>query len=337
MKHFITYFSLFTLLSILIGCNSGSDTNLKVGFLNSSSGVARYNTEIAFTKERLQQMGGSLLVADAQNNDANQISQAIELLNKGVRAMCVIAVNNNTAAAIVRECQSRNVPVIAYNRLINNSKPDCFIGGNNTILAELMVNSAIKLKPTGNYYILGGDKFDLNGLQLYQETVRLLKPHVESGRIRVVYQTYTEDWSPEISGHELFQAIQLSGIRPDAILSAYDGISESAIKVMERIYGSVGDCVITGQDSEIRALRNVVAGKQTMTAYHPSKANGYAAAEAAVALIKGDDLKIQSTSTTFNGEIEVPTIKIPSLLVDRSTLDEVIFKNNAATRSEVYN
>ncbi len=335
MRHYLI-FTLKALLisSILISC--GGKKEKTFGLLIPSQNVPRYVAESNFMKERAEQLGAKVIVEYADNNDANQIKQAKELMDK-VDGLCIIPVNGNTAAEIVRDYKSQGLPVIAYNRLIQNSQPDYYVSGDNMKLAELMVNTALKHKPRGNYYLLGGDKFDLNGLQLQQSIDSLLKPHEQSGNIQVVFRSLTEDWNPELAGHNLKKAIHLSGIKPDAIIVAYDGMAEAAINVLKEIYGEVGDVVITGQDAELRAIKHIIAGEQTMTAYHSAKDNAYTCAEAIVALMNGKKASSKNITFTFNGEIDVPTIKIPSLLVTKDNVEEVIIKNKVYTREEIYN
>ena len=335
MRHYLIL-TLKTLLisSILSSC--GGKKEKTFGLLLPSQNVARYIAESNFMKERAEQLGVKVIIEFAENNDANQIRQAKELIDK-VDGLCIIPVNGNTAAEIVRDYKSKGLPVIAYNRLIQNSRPDYYVSGDNVKLAELMVNTALKHKPNGNYFLLGGDKFDLNGLQLQQNIDSLLKPHETSGAIHVIFRSFTEDWSSELAAYNLKKAIHLSGIKPDAIIAAYDGMAEAAINVMKEIYGEVGDVVITGQDAELRAIKHIMAGEQTMTAYHSAKDNAYACAEAIVALMNGKKASTKNITYTFNGEIDVPTIKIPSLLVTKENVEEVIIKNKVYTREEIYN
>jgi ABC-type xylose transport system, periplasmic component len=172
---------------------------------------------------------------------------------------------------------------------------------------------------------------------LQQNIDSLLKPHEKNGEITVVFRSYTEDWNGETAGHNLKKAINFSGIKPDAIIAGYDGMSEAAIAVMKELYGEVGDVVITGQDAELRALKHIVEGDQTMTAFHSPKDNAYACVDAIVALMNGKKASSKNITYTFNGAMEVPTIKIPSQLVTKENLEQVIIKNKAFTYNEIYN
>src|SRR5690606_22694299 len=118
-------------------------------------------------------------IMSGEDDDAIQLSQGYELLDMGVDALVIAAVNGNTIAPLVRDAQSRGVKVIAYNRLINNSDFDLFVTGDNKDNARLFVEMALQHKPSGNYVVLAGDRFDRNGFELKQHIDSLLQPHIE--------------------------------------------------------------------------------------------------------------------------------------------------------------
>ncbi len=330
----ISVYILNVLFLCLIATSCSSGGTKKIGLLISASSVDRYVQEGNCIKERAAELGYEVLIEFAENNDALQISHAHEMIDK-VDGLCLIAVNGITAAEIVREYKSAGKPVIAYNRLIQNCEPDFFITGDNSNLAEMMVGVALKSKPHGNYYLLGGDKFDINGIQLQNAIDSLLKPYEESGAINVVFRGLTQDWNSDLAAENLRKAINLSGIKPDVIISAYDGMSQKSVDVLKEIYGEVGDVVITGQDAEMRAIRNIARGEQTMTAYHSPKNNGYAGAEAIVALIEGKNISKAGITRTNNGLVDVPTIKIPSILITKDNYDDILIKGGVYSKQQV--
>ncbi|NLX73443.1 MAG: sugar ABC transporter substrate-binding protein, partial [Bacteroidales bacterium] len=97
-----------------------------------------------------------------------------------------------------------------------------------------------------------------------------------------------------------------------------------------------GKVIITGQDAQIESVRDIAAGKQHITMYHPFKEIGYTAAEVAIALIKGERLDDFNVVYTDNGLKEVPTVQINSIPVTRDNLDLVLIEGGVYTRDEVY-
>ena len=56
--------------------------------------------------------------------------------------------------------------------------------------------------------------------------------------------------------------------------------------------------------------------------------------EAAFALIKGEDVK--TNSTMDNGYKEVPTVALESFVVDKDNIDDTIIKDGYQSKEEVY-
>ncbi len=330
-KGLITILTTFTIL--LSGCTN--EKKIKVGFLYTSDVTARYVKESLFFKERANQLGAEVIIEHADGKEALQYEKAVSMLDAGVDALAIISVNANTVAAIVREAHDRGVPVLGYNRLIPNCDLDLFLSGNNDRLGKAMVDEVLKIKPSGNFIILGGAKDDRNGLELQQSLEKYLEPVIQSGKVKILYKTFVEDWNPDYAAYELKQVLSFTGEKPDAIIAGFDGIADGCIKVLEE-YG-YADVAITGQDAELKAIKNIIAGKQTMTVFHPLKTNAYTGAELTIDLAKGKLPEKSRLSYVNNGMIDVPTIKIESITITRDNIDEVLIEGGFYTKEEVYN
>ncbi len=333
MKTIIYYFSVIFLISIY-GCSSGSNQRLKIGFLFNSQNTPRFVKEAAFFKERAEQLGAEVIIEQANDDENLQAIKFEELAQKDIDAIVIVPVNANTAASIVRSAQSQGIKAIAYNRLITNCDLSFFVTVNTTSLGKHMVESAVKEKPTGNYILLGGDKYDRNAIGLMNSIDTELKPFIESGKIKLLYRSYIESWSGANAGYELDKVISYTGIKPDVVLSAYDGMSDGCIEVLDK-YG-FDDVIVTGQDAEKNAVKNIIKGKQYMTLYHPLKESAYTAAEATIDLLKEKDLSNTINDYTFNGLSKVPTIRIESKVVTKDNINEILINSGFYTKEELY-
>ena len=328
-------FIVFALTIILFSRCSHDSNKIKLGFLYSSKITERYVKESNFFKLKGEELGATVYVDEANNNESLQYNKALELLDKDIDVLCLIAVNTNTAAAIVRAAKQKDVKVIAYNRMIKSNDLDLYISGNNKKLGEDMCSAVLKHKPKGNYIILSGDKFDRNAVELQQSIDSVLSPHIKSGDIKIIYKTYIEEWSGKNAEYELNQFLAFSGEKPDVILAAYDGIAEGAIKALDK-YNLTGKVLITGQDAELRALRHIIKGEQLMTVYHPLKTVASKAAEIAFNLAKNKMPNKSEISYTNNGIINVPTIKINSIPVFKENIDDVLINTGVYKSQEIY-
>jgi len=294
----------------------------------------RYLKEKIYFTERIKQLGGEALIESAKNDDKLQVQQADELINNGVKVLVVNPVNLYSSAEIVRNAHNHGIIVIAYDRIIFNSDLDYYLSFDNEKVGMLMAEYVIKKVPEGKYLLFGGDKDDFNAVLVKNGQLKLLGPLTTSGKINIDYNIFVEDWSEENARHELKRYIDLSGSQPDVILSSYDGMSTGIINTLKE-YGLEGKVLVTGQDAELNACRNIVKGYQIMTVYKPLKKIAYAAADLSLKLIKSQKLT-EATSKVFNGNKEVPSILLEPISVDKDNLKSTVIADGLLSETEVY-
>lgn len=71
-----------------------------------------------------------------------------------------------------------------------------------------------------------------------------------------------------------------------------------------------------------------------MTVYKPVDKLARAAAQYAVKLAKGMELDVETT--IFDGEYEVPYVKLEPIFVDKDNIDEIIIEGGFQTKEDVY-
>lgn len=324
---------LIIIVFLLKACKSEDD--IKIGFLYPSKEILRFNKEVGFFKKYANDKGVQVIVKQASNDEAIQFQQATEVINQGVNALVIVAVNVNTSAAIVRLAKSKDIPVVAYNRMIVNSDLDFFVASSNDQIGKIMVDAAIKEKPQGNYVIFNGDKFDKNGDELQKAISKHLLPHVNAGKVNVVYESFVENWSNENSAYEMEKVISTLGKNIDAVLAGFDGMAEGVIEVLKK-YELNGKVVVTGQDAELRGCRNIVEGNQTVTVYHPLNKLAEKAAEITIEIAKGNSVTQFVNSTEVSRDYKIPTHRVNSIAVTKDNIDEVLIKSGVYKKEEIY-
>ena len=112
-----------------------------------------------------------------------------------------------------------------------------------------------------------------------------------------------------------------------------DNLATEAVRALseKRMAGNV---IVTGQDAELAACQRIVEGTQTMTVYKPVDKLAKTAAEYAVKLAKGEAIDV--SDTVFDGEKEVPYVKLEPVAVTKDNMDEVIIDGGFQKRDEVY-
>lgn len=338
MKHqLFTRAILFLILCsaaiFVISSTSCSKQKTKIVYLYPSKYFTRFIKEGNFMIEKLKASGYQAEMYDANNDNALQIEQGMKALDEGTSMLIISCVNGNTIAPLVREATSRGVPVIAFNRLINNVEYDLYFTGNNVDNGRLFAESVLKAKPSGKYVVLAGDRFDKNGVEQRVAIDSILKPHIENGDVQLVYETYIENWDKRNAEYEISQVIQtVPDI--DVVIAGSDPIADGVINVLKKA-GLAGKVLVTGQDADLSAAQSINNGNQFMTIYHPHKVLGYKVAELAIEILKGKKGKDFADSYTYNGLSKIPTIQVKSVLVTKENIEKELVATKEFTWSEI--
>jgi D-xylose transport system substrate-binding protein len=315
-------------------CTNNSSQH--VTFLYPSSRLLRFEKEGRYLTEHLKSLGVKADMVSADDNDALQIEQGLKALDEGTDMLIISAVNGNTIAPLVREAQKRGIPVMAYNRLIGNVDYDLFFTGHNKDNGRLFCEKALQDHPTGNYVILAGDRFDRNGVEQKLAIDSILKPHIDRGDINVVFETYTEAWSKANAKYELETVLNNFNGSIDVVIAGADPMSEGVIEVLRK-YGLNGKVFVTGQDAELNTIKNIYAGDQQMTIYHPHKTLGKTAAELALKILKGEKSNKLANAKTYNGFAQIPTYQVKSVIITKENIEKELIESGEYTWSQITN
>jgi D-xylose transport system substrate-binding protein len=316
-----------SLLIILGSCQSSSD--VKLGFLIHSLSNTRWQTDLKFLTEHSKELNAELVVRSADMDENVQLEQAKELLEQGVKVLIVVAVNQNIAAAIVREAHEYNVPVISYDRFIMNSDLDYLVSFQYGEIGKMMIDYAVSKKPQGNYVVLFGEATDANALFIKEAQIKALQPHADAGRVNIVFKGHIEDWSAENTKFLLTKTIDYSNQKIDAVIAGNAVLAKAAYEVLSN-YNMQNDVLITSMDISLETYKLIRQGNVSMSAYKPLKSLAYTAIDLAVNVAKGKKSEKQFVYLN-NGRVEVPSLLLAPILVEANNIrtiaeSEQIFK-----------
>lgn len=324
-------------LMLLNSCVQESE-KMKIALMLPTLNISRFHKDSAFFVKEAEKLGCEGLVVSADNNEQLQFDQAKELIDKGVKVLIIAAVNSNTAGMMVRMAIDNGVKTISYDGVLNNCDVDYCISFDNEKIGELMAQYAVSKAPQGEYMILGGDKSNLNAIQIRQGQEKVLAPYIAQGKIKVTFDTYVENWNRDEAYMIMKRYLNGScGKVPAAVIGANDEIGLGTIKAVEEYYNgeSVVLPVVTGQDASADGCVSIVQGKQSMTVYKPIIQLAGKAAEVAVKLAKGQ--KIEGVNaTTNNGYKDIPTILINLISVDKQNLESTVIADGFLNKADVY-
>lgn len=284
-----------------------------------------------FTK-KVEELGGEVKVLAANGDDATQLSQAEQLISQGVDVLVVIAHNAEATAPIVEKAHKEGIKVIAYDRLINNADVDYYISFDNVRVGEFQAQAVIDNAPKGNIVYIGGADTDNNAHMFREGAMNILKPLVEKGDIKIVYDQFSKDWKPEEALKNMENALTANNNDVQGVVAANDGTAGGSIQALTA-QGMAGKIPVSGQDADLAAVQRIAEGTQLMTVYKPINTIATKAAEMAMEAAK--DETISTEKSVNNGKFDVPSVLLDPIAVNKDNLD-VLIKDGFHKLEEVY-
>ncbi|HEY0457683.1 MAG TPA: D-xylose ABC transporter substrate-binding protein [Pyrinomonadaceae bacterium] len=306
---------------------------IRIGFSMDTLKEERWQKDRDIFVRRAEALGAEVLVQAADGKDETQVKQAESLLTQGIDVLVVIPHNAEVCATIVEAAKRQNVPVISYDRLIKNSDVDLYVSFDNEKVGVMQAQYLVDKAPKGNYFLIGGAPTDNNAQMFRRGQMKVLQPLIDKGDIKVVADQWARDWLAEEALKHTENALTMNNDNVAAVVASNDGTAGGVVQALntKKLSGKV---FVSGQDADLAGLQRIVEGTQSMTVYKPVTILANKAAEAAVALAKKE--KIETSVKVNNGKIDVPSILLEPISVDKSNLDATVIKDGFHTREEVY-
>jgi len=306
---------------------------IRIGLSMDTLKEERWQKDRDIFVKRAEELGAEVLVQAADGKDETQVKQAESLLTQGIDVLVVIPHNAEVAATIVEAAKRKNVPVISYDRLIKNSDVDLYISFDNEKVGSMQAQYLVERAPKGNYILIGGAPTDNNAKMFRDGQMKVLKPLADKGDIKIVADQWARDWLAEEALKHTENALTMNNNDVAAVVASNDATAGGAIQALitKKLNGKV---LVSGQDADLAGLQRIVDGSQSMTVYKPVTILANRAAEAAVALAKKE--KVETSMKVNNGKIDVPSILLEPISVDKNNLDATVIKDGFHKREAVY-
>ena len=346
----IAVFSAAIALVSFTGCYH-KDNNVKtIGIAMPTKSLERWNRDGQYLKQQFESFGYNVELRYSDNNINQQNNDLEVLIADEVDLLIISAIDGSAIFRTLEDAEYSGIPVLAYDRLIMNSNAvKCYVSFDNFSVGvaqgKYIVDNLIsedKSEPI-NMEFVSGDTADNNARYFFNGAWSVIEPFINSGKIKVpsgkisFEQTATPSWSTDTALENMQNTLASyysNGTKLDAVLCSSDVLSIGASQAVRSDY--IGDMpIITGQDGDIAALRNIVDGYQSMTIYKNvnDEANVTLAIAKAILENKETDetlLSEFSVPAVFddqsynNGVKNVPSYLLAPTLIDANNLDELV-------------
>ncbi len=261
-----------------------ADAEPIVGVSWSNFQEERWKTDEAALREALEAGGARYLSADAQSSSEKQIADIESLLTRGAEVLIVVAQDADALVPAVMLARAAGVPVIAYDRLIE--QPGVFyLSFDNREVGRLQARAIQELVPRGRYVFIKGSAQDPNSEFVHQGQLDVLGPAIAAGEIENVGEQYVDGWLPELAQRIMEQLLTANQGRIDAVVCSNDGMAGGVAAALAG--AGIQGVPVSGQDGDHAALARVARGTQAVSVWKDARALGRRAARVALALREG--------------------------------------------------
>ena len=189
-----------------------------------------------------------------------------------------------------------------------------------------------------------GSPDDNNAKFLYNGIMEVLQPYLDDGTLVCkTGRTSFDDtcilrWSQETAQQwcENYLSAQYADEKLDIACSAFDGFSYGIKAALTSAGYTAEDWpLVTGQDAELMAVKNIVAGTQTMSIYKDTRLLAEKAGTMVDAVLQDKEPEINDTEQYDNGKLVVPTYMCEPQPVDKDNYKELLIDGEYYTEEQI--
>jgi D-xylose transport system substrate-binding protein len=222
---------------------------------------------------------------------------------------------------------------VAYDRLAQGPV-SAYVSFDNVKVGELQGQALLdamgaKATPSANVVMINGDDADPNAAQFKEGAHKTL-----DGKVKIAYEQ-SGLWKDTVAAQKMSAAITQLGAKNIAgVYSANDGMAGGIATTLKG--AGISTIPLTGQDAELAAIQRIVAGTQSATVYKAYKPEADTAAEIAVALLQGKDVKSMATSEVTSGSGDkVPAKLLTPVSVTKANIKDTVVKDGLYTVAQI--
>ncbi len=322
----------------------------KVGISLPTKNIKRWIDDGNRMKASLEKAGYEVDLQYAANDTSTQIDQVRSMILGRCSLLIIAPISSAEWHQLLSEAKRNNIPVIAYDRLIMDTDAvDYYVTFDNYVTGQMQAEYIIEKldvehsdRPV-NIEIFTGDATDNHTNFFYSGAMDVLKPYIDAGNIVVksgqteLDQVATVGWRTELAQNRmdaLLASFYSDGTPLDAVLCSNDstalGVTNSLVANYTGSYP-----VITGLDCDIVNVKNIIAGKQSMSIFYDTRIMADATVNMALDLLSGKEPTTNDDVRYNNGSKNVRSYLCAPLLVDISNYKDILIGGGYYTEQDL--
>ncbi|MVB12572.1 Multiple sugar-binding periplasmic receptor ChvE [Caprobacter fermentans] len=325
----------------------------KVGVAMPTKSSERWIRDGNNMKDQLEKLGYAVDLQYAEDDVQAQVSQIENMITSGANCLVVASIDSSALVNVLEEAKKNSIPVIAYDRLLMDTDAVSYYAtfdnkGVGTLIGKYIEEKAGLKDGKGPYNIelFAGSPDDNNAHFLNTGAMEVLQPYIDDGKLKVVSGQTDFDkicilrWSQETAQkrmEDLLSGYYSTGKDVDIVLSPFDGISYGIAAALEGAGYKVGEKwpMITGQDAETMAVKNIQSGKQSMTVFKDTRVLAAKCVTMVQAVLEGKEPEINDKTSYNNGKLVVPSYLCNPVAIDKDNIQKELIDSGYYKQSDI--
>jgi D-xylose transport system substrate-binding protein len=273
-------------------------------------------------------------IVNAVSNSQTQLQQARHAIAQDTELIILVSVFPKTSRKIIREAHRHDIPVITYDRIVENGRADYHVSFDPVRVGEIQAEGLLRClngKRGAVIAEVNASPSNNNARELSHGYKHVLGPLYRSGYLVRGPHRYTPNGDPVQALAIYNQMLRDTNNHIDGVLAATDALAEAVI-ASEKEHGT-RSLPITGQDATLEAVHALLDGTMCMTVYKAFDREVAATVHLATELLDGK--RPQLNDAIDDGEKRVPAIQLDPVAVTRRNLAERVFLDKILTPSIV--
>lgn len=292
-----------------------------------------------FFEQAFDAAGVDYTIVNAEGDARTQQTQAEQAITNGAKVILLTNLDSGSGAAIIAQAREAGVKVVDYDRLtVEGPGADIYVSFDNISVGRLMgetLEPIINNLETNPKRIiqLNGSPTDNNATLFRAGYHGIAKTHYDAGDWTLIDEQAVPGWDSQQALVIYEQMLTAAGGDIDATFAGNDALASSVISALKS--QGMAPIPLSGQDATVGGIQNILSGWQTMSVYKPIKIEAKAAAQAAIALLRGQDVADIANDTINNGQNDIPFLKLIPIAVTRDNIAETVIVDGFRTWEEI--
>jgi putative multiple sugar transport system substrate-binding protein len=272
------------------------------------------------------------------------------MIANDVSVLVIASIDGDSLGTVLAQAKEKNIPVIAHDRLIMNTDAVTYYATfDNYMVGQKQgeyIEKALDLKSAAgpfNIELITGDPGDNNARFFFNGAMDVLRPYIESGKLVVksgqveFAEVATAEWKTENAQNRMENIISsfyADGTELHAVMANNDSTALGVANALTSSYTGNWP-ILTGQDCDIANVKNMIAGKQSMSVFKDTRELAKQVVKMVEAILEGKEAPVNDTTTYDNGVFVVPTYQCEPVYADVNNYKELLIDSGYYTEDQL--